>query len=65
MAPCAASTTSTRMGRVLHFLFPSRRAVLAATAVEVAVSLVGLPLPLHLLVGLAGHLLLAVVEWSR
>jgi hypothetical protein len=61
MASSAASTT-TRLGRVLHWLFPSRRAVLAAAAVEVAASLIGLPLPLHLLVGVAAHLALTISE---
>ena len=43
MASFAVSTTATRMGRVLHWLFPSRRAVVAIAAVEVAASLLGLP----------------------
>jgi hypothetical protein len=49
---------------VLHWLFPSRRAILALAAVEIAASLVGLP-PLHAVVGLIAHLVLAVVDRRR
>ncbi len=59
MASFAVSATATWMGRVLDWLFPSRRAVAVAAAVEVAASLVGLPLPAHVLVELLTHLLLA------
>ena len=64
MAP-SASFTTTRRRRVLHWLFPSRRALLAVAAVEIAASLVGLPLPLHALAGLLAHLVLAVLERRR
>jgi hypothetical protein len=55
MAPYAASTASTRLGRVLHWLFPSRRAVLAAAALDIAVLLLGLPVPFHLATAIAFH----------
>ena len=58
MAPSASSIT-TRRGRILHWLFPSRHAMLAVAAVEVAAFLVALPLALHLLVGVAAHLVLS------
>jgi hypothetical protein len=61
MAPSAPFTT-TRPSRVLHWLFPSRRVVLAAVAVELAAFLLGLPLPLHIGVALAAHIGLAVVR---
>jgi hypothetical protein len=61
MAPRAASTTATRRGRVLRLIFPSRRAVFAAVVVEVAASLVGLPLPLHVIVALVTHVVIALV----
>ncbi len=64
MAPSASSTT-TRRSRVLHWLFPSRRAILALAAVEIAASLVGLPLPLHAVAGLLAHLVLAVLGRPR
>jgi hypothetical protein len=64
MAP-SASFTTTRRGRVLHWLFPSRRAMLAVAAVEVAASLVGLPLPLHALAGLLAHVVLVALEQRR
>jgi hypothetical protein len=59
MVPCADSTASTRLVWVLHRLFPSRRVVVAATAVEVVAGLLGVPLPVHVLVGLLTHLVLA------
>jgi hypothetical protein len=64
MAPSAASTT-TRLSRVLHRCLSTRRALVAAAMVEVAVSLLGLPLPLHLLLGVAAHALLALTRWRR
>lgn len=47
MAPSAISTTTTRLGRVVHRLFLSRRAVVAVMAVEATAALVGLPPLLH------------------
>lgn len=64
MAP-SASFTTTRRHRVLHWLFPSRRAMLALAAVEIAASLVGLPPSLHAAAGLMAHLALAVLERRR
>jgi hypothetical protein len=61
MAPSAASIT-TRLGGVLHRFAPTRRGLVAAAAVEVAVSLLGLPLPLHVLVGVAAHAALALTR---
>lgn len=60
MAPCAASTTPTRLGRVLHWLSPSRRAAVAVAALEIAATLLGLPLALQLVVGLVLHLVFSV-----
>ncbi len=60
MAPSAASTTPTRLGRVLHWLFPSRRVAVAVAALEVVLFLLGLPLLLHLVVCVALHLVLSV-----
>ena len=62
MAPSAASTTTTRRGRVLHLLFPSRRAVVAAAEVEIAASLMHLPLPLHVALGLLAHVVFLLAE---
>lgn len=62
MAPSAASTTTTWRSRVLHVLFPSRRAVIAAAEMEIALSLLHLPLPLHVALGLVAHVVLVFVE---
>jgi hypothetical protein len=62
MAPSAASITTTRRGRVLHLLLPSRRAVVAAAEVEIAASLMHLPLPLHLALGVLAHVVFVFVE---
>ncbi len=62
MAPSAASTTTTRRSRAVHLLFPSRRAVVAAAEVEIALSLLHLPLPLHVVLGLLAHVVLVFVE---
>ena len=61
MAPCAASNTPTRLGRALHWLFPSRRAVVAVAVVEVAASLLGLPPLAHLAAGLVLHVFWVVI----
>lgn len=58
MAPSAPFTT-TRPGRVLHWLFPSRRAVLVAAVVDVVAVLLGLPFPVHLAVSALAHLICA------
>jgi hypothetical protein len=63
MAPSASSTT--RRSRVVHWLFLSRRAVFAVAAVDVAVSLAGLPLPLHAAAGLGAHLVVTVLVRPR
>jgi hypothetical protein len=60
MAPCATSITTTQLGRVLHWLFPSRRVVVAATVVEVAVSLLRFPLPVHVVLAAIAHVLLVL-----
>jgi hypothetical protein len=63
MASFAVSTTATRMGRILHWLFPSRRVAVAVAAVEAAAGLLGLPLALHIVVGLAAHIVIAALRW--
>jgi hypothetical protein len=62
MAPSAASTTTTRRNRVLHLLFPSHRAVFASAVVEAALSLLHLPLLVHVVLGLLAHVVLVFVE---
>ena len=42
--------------------FPSRRAVLADATVEVAAVLLGLPAPLHVIIGLVAHVVFAHVS---
>ena len=57
-----ASPTSTRrrLARVQHFVFPSRLGFASALAIELLATLLGLPLPAHLVVGLAVHTVLAL-----
>jgi hypothetical protein len=66
MAPHVKTTTaSTRVRRVLRWLFPSRRTVLVDAAVEVAAALLGLPAPLHVVIGLAAHFVFALLSLDR
>ena len=64
MAPSAAFIT-TRPGRVLHWLFPSRRAVLAVAVVDIVAVLLGFPLPVHIVAGLVAHVGLAFIQDGR
>jgi hypothetical protein len=61
MAPSAPFTT-TRLRRVLHWLFPSCRAAVAAAEVEAAASLLHLPLAVHVALALLAHLACALTE---
>ena len=60
MAPHINTTAPNRVRRFLLWLFPSRRAVLCAAVVEVAVGLSGLPAPLHVIIGLIAHIAFAL-----
>jgi hypothetical protein len=63
MAPHVNTTTApTRVRRFVRWLLPSRRAVLADVTVEVAVALLGLPAPLHVIIGLMAHIVFALVS---
>ena len=55
MASNAATTTTGRMARVIHWLFPSRREVAISLAVDAVVTILGLPLWMHLALGLMLH----------
>ena len=61
MASFAASNTTTRLGRLAHWVFPSRQSVALAAAVEGAAMLLGLPLPLHALIGVLAHVVIALL----
>lgn len=57
MAPRINPTAQKQVGRVLLWLFPSRLAVVATGAVEIAAFLPGLPLLAHVAVGLTVHVM--------
>ncbi len=62
MAPCATSINTTRLGRVVHWLFPTPHVIVAVAAVEVSVFLFGSPLPVHIVVGLVLHVALSLLH---
>jgi len=55
MASNAATTTPGRMARVIHWLFPSRRHVAITPAADTALTLLGLPLWMHLALTVVFH----------
>jgi len=61
MAHTANSATWLR--RVLHWLFPSRRAMLVVAAAEIAAFVIAMPPPAHVAVAALLHVL--VVVWRR
>ena len=62
MAPAASHRRIPgRTGRVLHWVFPSRRRTLIALAVEVAAVLLKLPLLAHVMAAVVTHLSVALV----
>jgi hypothetical protein len=63
MAPNATHHSPGRMGRVLHWLFPSRRCTAAELAIEVLALVLQVPLAAHLLIAVAAHL--AIELWRR
>jgi hypothetical protein len=61
MASNAAHHT-TGLTHLARKLRPSRRQVVTEIATEVVATLLGLPLPCHLLLGAVAHVLLGVLE---
>lgn len=63
MAPNATKHHSPgQVGRIFHRLFPSRRRLIAETAISIAAFLLQLPLAVHVLVAIAAH---AVIRHCR
>jgi hypothetical protein len=58
MATNATNPTPGRMARVIRWLFPSRRQVAFSLAADVGFVALGLPLWMHLAIGLVLHLAL-------
>ena len=65
MASNAATTTPGRMARVSHWLFPSRKQVAIGLAADAGLAALGLPLWLHLALGVALHLAFHLVGRLR
>ena len=61
MASNAATTTHSRMARVIHWLFPSRRQVAISVAVDAGLAVLGLPLWMHLAIGVVLHAIVHLV----
>ena len=65
MASHATTTTSGRMARVIHWVFPSRKQVAISLAADAALAALGLPLWMHLALGVALHLTFHLVGRLR
>jgi hypothetical protein len=66
MAPSATNHHSPgRVGRVVHWLLPSRRRLIAEVAIEVAALISGLPLAIHVLVAVVAHEVIRHCRRSR
>jgi hypothetical protein len=65
MASNAATTTPGRTARVIHWLFPSRKQVAVSLAADVGLAVLGLPLWMHLALGVALHLTFHLVARRR
>lgn len=61
MATNATNLTPGRTGRVIHWLFPSRRQVAVGVAAELGLAILGLPLWVHLALGAALHVVIHLV----
>jgi len=65
MASNAATTTTGRMARVIHWLFPSRKQIAMSLTADAALAALGLPLWMHLALGVALHLTFHLVGRLR
>ena len=61
MASNAATTTTGRMARVIHWLFPSRTQVAISLGTDAVLAVLGLPLWMHLALGIVLHVALHIV----
>jgi hypothetical protein len=62
MAQNATKHSPGRVGRMIRHLIPSRRHATVMVAVEVALSLTGLPLVVHLTLGVALDILIELLN---
>ncbi len=61
MAPNAVNRRPGHLARAIHWLFPSRTGLAISIAVEIGLTVCGLPLRVHLALGAVAHLLVAEV----
>jgi hypothetical protein len=62
MATNATKPTPGRMARAIHWFFPSRRQVAISLAADAVLAVLGLPLWMHLALGLLIHLVVALLD---
>jgi hypothetical protein len=61
MATNATTPTRGRTARVTHWIVPSRRQVAIGLAVDAGLTVLGLPLWVHLILGVVLHLMIHLV----
>jgi hypothetical protein len=65
MATNATNPTRDRMPAVIHWLIPSRRQVAISVPADVVLAVLGLPLWVHLILGVVIHLAARQLELGR
>ena len=65
MAMNATNLTPGRMARVVHWIFPSRNQIVISLAADTSLAVLGLPLWMHLALGVALHLTFYLVGRLR